>query len=336
MKLASLILSAGVLLVTDVFAHVEPKDTIINDFEISDIDSLYAEENLPNDSLLSTDETLYNNIWSSTQIKYPLNTLPPKDEIIKITLTETNDHPFVNPVIGKVISKFGPRGRRMHTGTDIKLNSGDSIRSAFDGKVRLAKRFNGYGNMVLIRHKNGLETIYGHLKEIKVKENDFVKAGDVIGLGGRTGRATCDHLHFETRLFGEPFDNSKYIDFNNYCLRSNHIYYKNKKFEIEPARFDKKNLPANKPAIAANKTTEAIDSLMVKENTTHNSTTTASSVKTPVKAKTVAKPSKHIIRNGDNLWVIAKKYKTTVNKLCAINNISAQKTLKVGSVLRIN
>jgi hypothetical protein len=224
----------------------------------------------------------------------------------------------------------------MHTGTDIKLNSGDSVHCAFDGKVRLAKRFNGYGNMVLIRHKNGLETIYGHLKVIKVKENDFVKAGDVIGLGGRTGRATCDHLHFETRLFGEPFDNSKYIDFNNYCLRSNHVYYKNRKFEIEPADFDKKHLHVDKPAVAANKTVEVTDSLVAKTSPASDKSGTATSSKAPVKTKTTVKASKHVIRNGDNLWVIAKKYHTTVNKLCAINNISAQKTLKVGSTLRIN
>ena len=336
MKLFSLILSAGILLVTNVFAHVEPNDTITHKFEVTDIDSLYAEENLPNDSLLSTDETLYNNIWSSTQIKYPLNTLPPKDEVIKITLTETNDHPFVNPVIGKVISKYGKRGRRMHTGTDIKLCSGDSVRCVFDGKVRLARRFNGYGNMVLVRHKNGLETIYGHLKEIKVNVNDVVKAGDLIGLGGRTGRATCDHLHFETRLFGEPFDAAKYIDFRNYSLRSNHIYYKNKQFEIDLANFDKKHLPADKPAIAANKSVEVTDSLKTKVSPSNETTAAVKAGKTPVKTKTAAKPSRHTIRNGDNLWVIAKKYHTTVNKLCALNNISAQKTLKVGSTLRIN
>jgi len=336
MKLASLILSAGILLVTNVFAHVEPNDTIVNKFELSDTDSLFSEENIPNDSLLSTDETLYNNIWSSTQIKYPLNTLPPKDEVIKITLTDCNDHPFVNPIIGKVISKYGKRGRRMHTGTDIKLNSGDSVHCVFDGKVRLAKRFNGYGNMVLVRHKNGLETIYGHLKEIKVRENDVVKAGDLIGLGGRTGRATCDHLHFETRLFGEPFDASKYIDFRNYCLRSNHIYYKNRQFEIDLANFDKKHLQESKPVIAENKTAEVADSLVAKVNHANEKTASVKVSKAPAKTKTASKPTKHTIRNGDNLWVIAKKYHTTVNKLCAINNISSQKTLKVGSTLRIN
>ncbi|MGE5394134.1 MAG: peptidoglycan DD-metalloendopeptidase family protein [Candidatus Saccharibacteria bacterium] len=336
MKLLSLILTASLLTVTSAFALQIPKDTIVNTIENNEIDSLFADENIPNDSLISNDETLYKNIWSSTQIKYPANTLPPKDVTVTITLTEPYDHPFVNPITGKVISKFGKRGRRMHTGTDIKLNLGDSVLCAFDGKVRLAKRFNGYGNMVLVRHKNGLETLYGHLKEIKVKVNDSIKAGDLIGYGGHTGRATCDHLHFETRLFGEPFDNSKYIDFRNHSLKSNHIYYKNKQFEIDPANFGRKELPESKPVIAANTVSEVKDTTVVKETVAEKPAAPTASTKTSSKSKSTAKATKHVVRKGDNLWVIAKKYNTTVKKLCSVNNITAQKNLKVGSVIRIN
>jgi hypothetical protein len=336
MKLLSLILTASLLSVTSAFALSIPKDTIVNTLEDSEIDSLFDEENISNDSLISNDEAFYKNIWNSTQIKYPLNTLPPKDATITITLTEPNDHPFVNPITGKVISKFGKRGRRMHTGTDIKLNLGDSVLCAFDGRVRLAKRFNGYGNMVLVRHKNGLETLYGHLKEIKVKVNDDIKAGDLIGYGGHTGRATCDHLHFETRLFGEPFDNSKYIDFRNHSLRSNHIYYKNKQFEIDPANFDRKYIPESKPAIAVNVNKTGKDTTAVNEIVASKTSVSNAKGKTATKSKSSVKASKHVVRKGDNLWVIAKKYNTTVKKLCSVNNITAQKTLKVGSVIRIN
>ena len=186
-------------------------DTIPVAFDADSLTSII--EDLEVDSLKSTDETFYKNIWNSNQIKYPLNTLPPKEDTISITLVGLTDLNFVPPVKGQILSKFGMRHRRMHTGTDIRLNSGDTVRSAFDGKVRLAKRFSGYGNLVLVRHNNGLETIYAHLKAIKVKVNDTIKAGDLIGLGGRTGRATCNHLHFETRLFGLPFDSNKYVDF---------------------------------------------------------------------------------------------------------------------------
>lgn len=266
-------------------------DTLANDAEELEIDSLKP----------SADETLYKNIWNSTQIKYPANTLPNKNDTVVITLFNPGDSQFVMPVKGQILSKFGWRHRRMHTGTDIRLNSGDTVRCAFDGRVRLAKSFRGYGNLVLVRHSNGLETIYAHLKSIKVKVNDTIKAGDLVGLGGRTGRATCNHLHFETRLFGEPFDSFKYIDANTFALKSDKIYYKNKQFEIDVKDLRDKPVPENKLLLASG-----------------------------------GAVGKHVIRKGDNLWTIAKKYNTTVKKLCAANKITASKTLKVGSVIRIN
>ena len=103
----------------------------------------------------------------------------------------------------RVTSPFGPRWRRMHNGIDIKVYVGDTIVSAFDGKVRIVKyEKGGYGKYVVIRHDNGLETVYGHLSKHLVKENQLVKAGEVIGLGGNTGRSTGSHLHFETRFMG--------------------------------------------------------------------------------------------------------------------------------------
>ena len=306
MKLRFLTLAASLFFIIQTQAQSAIKDTINHNIEFCENDSLrQSMEALEVDSLASNDETFYHNIWNSTQIKYPLHTLPPNDALITIRMAEAYDHPFVLPVRGPVISKYGYRSGRMHTGTDIRLNSGDSVRSAFDGKVRLAKRFNGYGNLVLVRHSNGLETIYGHLKTILVNINDTIKAGDVIGLGGRTGRASCDHLHFESRLFGEPFDSNKYIDFNNCALRTNHIYYKNKQFELDPEHFNRK------PAV------EKLPALVAKVSTKPNT-------------------AKHVIRKGDSLSVIARKYKTTVKKICTTNNITAQKTLKIGSVLRIN
>lgn len=308
MKLYALLLSVGLLISVNSIAQQTLPVTIdpINErFEVDSlqVDSLLTEiEDFEIDSLRpSVDETLYKNNWNSTQIKYPVNTLPDKNDTITIALTQPNDNGFVLPVKGELLSKFGKRGRRMHTGTDIRLNSGDTVRSAFDGRVRLAKKFNGYGNLVLVRHSNGLETIYAHLKTIKVKVNDTIKAGDLIGLGGRTGRATCNHLHFETRLFGEPFDSNIYIDLASGELKSDKIYYKNKQFVIDLNDLKTKPVPENNPVLAS-----------------------------------AGGATKHVIRKGDNLWTIAKKYNTTVKRLCTANNITAQKTLKIGAVLRIN
>ena len=114
----------------------------------------------------------------------------------------------------KITSPFGPRWRRMHNGLDLKVNIGDTIVAAFDGKVRIVKyERRGYGKYVVIRHDNGLETIYGHLSKQLVEENQLVKAGEVICLGGNTGRSTGSHLHFETRFLGIAINPIYMFDF---------------------------------------------------------------------------------------------------------------------------
>ena len=126
---------------------------------------------------------------------------------------------YVAPVKGKVTSEFGYRRqfRRMHKGIDIKLNIGDSIKAAFDGVVRIA-RYNrgGYGYYVVIRHYNGLETVYGHMSKYLVRPGQQVKAGQLIGKGGNTGRSTGPHLHLETRYMGIAINPRAIIDFENY------------------------------------------------------------------------------------------------------------------------
>ena len=114
----------------------------------------------------------------------------------------------------KITSPFGPRWRRMHNGLDLKVKIGDTIVAAFDGKVRIVKyERRGYGKYVVIRHDNGLETVYGHLSKQLVEENQLVKAGEVIGLGGNTGRSTGSHLHFETRFLGIAINPIYMFDF---------------------------------------------------------------------------------------------------------------------------
>ena len=114
----------------------------------------------------------------------------------------------------KITSPFGPRWRRMHNGLDLKVNIGDTIVAAFDGKVRVVKyERRGYGKYVVIRHDNGLETVYGHLSKQLVEDNQLVKAGEPIGLGGNTGRSTGSHLHFETRFLGIAINPIYMFDF---------------------------------------------------------------------------------------------------------------------------
>ncbi|MDE7452255.1 MAG: M23 family metallopeptidase [Paramuribaculum sp.] len=125
---------------------------------------------------------------------------------------------YYHPIVGPVTSGFGyrPRFGRIHRGVDISLHVGDTIRAAFDGKVRMTKfDRGGYGYYVVIRHDNGMETVYGHLSKFIAKPDQRVKAGDPIALGGNTGRSTGPHLHFETRYYGLAINPQLIIDFEN-------------------------------------------------------------------------------------------------------------------------
>ena len=134
----------------------------------------------------------------------------------------------------KITSKFGPRRRRLHNGIDVKVYIGDTIRSAFSGKVRVVKdqgRRKGYGQYVIIRHDNGLETVYAHLSKQLVKEDQYVEAGEVIGLGGNTGRSTGSHLHFETRFLGQDINPALLFDFEKQDIVADaYLFQKGKRY----------------------------------------------------------------------------------------------------------
>ena len=120
---------------------------------------------------------------------------------------------YNHPKIGEVTSKYGWRSGRMHKGIDIQLKKGDPVTSAFDGMVRIAQSKGAFGNVVIIRHYNGLETVYAHLSKIKVKPGQVVLSGQLIGLGGNTGRSSGPHLHFEVRFKGQALNPASIISF---------------------------------------------------------------------------------------------------------------------------
>ncbi len=119
----------------------------------------------------------------------------------------------------KVISPFGQRSGRMHSGTDLKTKPGDNILAAFDGEVVFSGVSSGYGNLVRIKHQNGLETYYAHNVRNLVTVGQQVRAGDVIALTGRTGRATTEHLHFETRIGGKAVNSTRFFDHESHTLK---------------------------------------------------------------------------------------------------------------------
>ena len=129
----------------------------------------------------------------------------------------------------KITDIFGyrPNRRRVHQGLDIKVQTGDTIYAAFDGKVRVTSyQRRGYGHYIVIRHNNGIETLYAHLSKKLVKANQNVKAGDPIGLGGNTGRSSGSHLHFETILMGKSLDPALMFDFKNQSMTGEHYMYR--------------------------------------------------------------------------------------------------------------
>ena len=144
---------------------------------------------------------------------------------------------FTMPTTSRVItSNFGSRWGRQHKGLDIKVYIGDTIRAAFSGKVRIVRyEGGGYGKYIVIRHNNGLETIYGHLSKQLVDENQEVRAGDVIGLGGNTGRSTGSHLHFETRLCGVALNPALMFDFRNQDVTGDFYDFRRDSYERESA-----------------------------------------------------------------------------------------------------
>lgn len=195
------------------------------------IDSLYNAEgkrySFSFDSAIIPAKQFYA-IWDTIVINPYNEDLANMEEIIPIPLQDDDDCFFFPPCKGDITSGFGFRrwGRRLkfHYGVDVRLATGDPVYAAFDGVVRIAKLSVDYGYVVLIRHYNGFETLYAHFSRLLVSNGQTVRAGDVIGLGGSTGRSTGSHLHFEVRFKGEKVDPTKLICFPESRLYSDTVY----------------------------------------------------------------------------------------------------------------
>lgn len=225
---------------------------------------------------------------------------------------------FTMPVVGHMTSNFGRRGsRRYHNGVDLKAQTGDTIVAAFDGKVRVKQyERKGYGYYLVIRHVNGLETVYGHLSKFLVNENDFVKSGEPIGLAGNTGRSFGSHLHFETRFLGKPINPNFIIDFQNKVPHQ-------EEYLVTNSSYKKTN---NSSRVLTNSNTASAAKVSANKGQ-HNAETN----------KFVSgEVSYHRVQKGDTLGAIAKRYGTTVNKICTLNNITTKATLHIGKSIRVS
>lgn len=232
----------------------------------------------------------YGNKFSSSRVRLESYTIDSLPDEVNLKLLK-GDEQFCFPVKNVRTSPYGWRWERPHRGVDIALNTGDEVHCAFDGVVRIAKPMGAYGNLVVVRHFNGLETVYGHLSKIKVKPMQEVKAGAVLGLGGSTGRSTGPHLHFEVRFQYEPFDPEWILDFSNYTLRTKKLHLDKTYFGISK--------PRGRQVLAYK-----ADKSFVKEEAAN---------------KVKPKPLYYTVKKGDRMADIESLYKTTAEKIKELN-----------------
>ena len=233
----------------------------------------------------------------------------------------------------KVNSLYGPRWGRQHEGLDIKVYIGDTIRAAFDGKVRICKyNGRGYGYYLVLRHPNGLETLYGHLSKQLVKKDQIVRAGEPIGLGGNTGRSSGSHLHFETRVLGQPINPALLFDFEHQDVTSDfYVLRSSISNGSMAARTTNQMEQEDQTKIVAaadtheGTTEQAEENVATKQNATN---------KQQQKRKTTNKAVSYSVKKGDTLSSIARKHGTTVEKLCRLNGIKSTSVLRAGQTIK--
>ena len=251
------------------------------------------------------DPEVFNNHWDTTNIHayrdIELDSLPEATAIRLVDSLESYHYPY----IGRITSRYGPRRGRAHQGLDIGLKTGDPIYATFDGKVRLSKAAGDYGNLVIIRHNNGLETYYAHLSQRDVQVGDWVVAGQQIGLGGSTGRSTGPHLHYEVRYKGQSFDPERLIDFSNGNLRRDELLLKRRHFSIY-SKYEQDF--GDEEEVAKQEEAER---------------------------KAAAAVQYHTVRSGDTLGAIARKYGTSVSRICQLSGIKSTSILRIGQKLRV-
>lgn len=272
------------------------------------------------------DHPTYHYNWDTTSVfSYRNIELRDIPDLTQLNIVDTLSE-FASPIQGKVFSRYGPRGRRNHNGVDIPLKIGEPILTAFDGKVRYA-RYNsgGFGNLVIVRHPNGLETWHAHLSKINVAVNDFVKRGQVLGYGGNTGRSRGPHLHFEVRYKDQSFDPEFLFDFENGELRFQNFTLDKKFFNIRSRASEILEEDDEDSGF------DPSDPLLTRDEN-------GNVIKPNDKPKAEAsKPQAvyHTIRSGDMLSKLAVRYGVTVDQICRLNNISRTTILQLGRRLRI-
>ena len=300
----------------DLIARMAPVDR-----KVRQLDTLALQSTIERENLESPSADLYQD-WDN-RYAHKATELP---ETYRINLKN-----YCMPTPSRVItSQFGPRWGRQHKGLDIKVYIGDTIRAAFSGKIRVVRyEAKGYGNYVVIRHNNGLETIYGHLSKHLVRENQTVRAGDPIGLGGNTGRSTGSHLHFETRLCGVALNPALFFDFRNQDVTGDYYVFRRSTMDRESA----KATAARGQKVSSYTKEEVYGG---KRNTTTSApvaVVTEAAAPAPRPANRPTGIKHHQVEAGETIYSIARKYDMPVEKLQQINGLGSSTRLRTGQMI---
>ena len=282
------------------------------DRKMKAVDSMALHRLIQTETMESPSADLYEE-WSN-KYAHMATTLP---DSFRISLRD-----FCMPTSSRVLtSNFGARWGRQHKGLDIKVYIGDTIRAAFSGKVRIVRyEGRGYGKYVVIRHYNGLETIYGHMSAQLVEEDQEVRAGDPIGLGGNTGRSTGSHLHFETRLCGVALNPALMFDFKNQDVVDDYYMFRKSTYNRESAEATR---------------LRGVGGVAVKGDLDIPETSVAE-VNTSAKAIASRSTRFHKVAKGETLYSIARKRGMSVDAICKLNHISKKARIRVGQILKYN
>lgn len=271
------------------------------------------------------DELVYRHNWDTASIfSYRNIELADLPQVVEVKLVR-NISDYASPIVGRVSSKYGPRRRTSHHGTDIPLRVGEPLYATFDGKVRYAKwNAGGYGYLTIIRHPNGLESWYGHQSKLNVQPGDYVKAGQIIGFGGNTGNSRGAHLHFELRYQDQSFDPEFIFDFETGQLRYQTFALEKSFFSIRSRASEILEEEDEEFVVPGSLLAEVNDSTVVKMQ---------QKPKPPVAS--TAGAVYHTIVSGNTLGHLAAKYNVSIDQMCRLNGITRMTTLALGRKIRI-
>ncbi|MDR1758225.1 MAG: peptidoglycan DD-metalloendopeptidase family protein [Bacteroidales bacterium] len=250
--------------------------------------------------------TLYGQVWDKQHLRSKQFTIPFSNGLLKIILVESYNTPFVFPCRGELSVPYGQiKKGGFHPGVDFSLSPQEQVYACFDGVVRMAREYGEYGKMVVVRHYNGLETVYGQLQQLLVRPGQIVKAGHTLGLAKEeiTKTGTRGTLHFETRFLNETFDPELLLDFEDKVLASNIL-------SLEPADFN-------------------ISPITISEKAQNQSDTTTSKPQKEL-------PEYYIVQPGETLYRVSLKFNIPVEDLIRVNHLPSSGAVQAGQKLRVS